>query len=157
MINIRAYVSEKGDIFDGSNVGEQIGAALGDRLRFVEQQETRALEYQGEPFRAYLTRRFSDEKAEATLRSYVDQYLETVPLPAPVRWLGRIRRYFAIVYASAAQAIDYGILPWSKKRTLSDIAKCMADAMDQLVVDNLVSWASGKGPLTPVPETPSKK
>jgi lactate dehydrogenase-like 2-hydroxyacid dehydrogenase len=30
-------------------------------------------------------------------------------------------------------------------------------AMDQLVVDNLVSWASGKGPLTPVPETPPKK
>ncbi len=30
-------------------------------------------------------------------------------------------------------------------------------AMDQLVVDNLISWASGKGPLTPVPETPPKK
>ncbi|MGE3992842.1 2-hydroxyacid dehydrogenase [Pseudorhodoplanes sp.] len=32
-------------------------------------------------------------------------------------------------------------------------------AMDQLVVDNLKSWFSGKGPLTPVPETPypSKK
>jgi lactate dehydrogenase-like 2-hydroxyacid dehydrogenase len=27
-------------------------------------------------------------------------------------------------------------------------------AMDQLVVDNLKSWFSGKGPLTPVPETP---
>jgi lactate dehydrogenase-like 2-hydroxyacid dehydrogenase len=27
-------------------------------------------------------------------------------------------------------------------------------AMDQLVVDNIVSWASGKGPLTPVAETP---
>jgi lactate dehydrogenase-like 2-hydroxyacid dehydrogenase len=26
--------------------------------------------------------------------------------------------------------------------------------MDQLIVDNLLSWASGKGPLTPVPETP---
>lgn len=26
--------------------------------------------------------------------------------------------------------------------------------MGQLVVDNLVSWANGKGPLTPVPETP---
>jgi lactate dehydrogenase-like 2-hydroxyacid dehydrogenase len=26
--------------------------------------------------------------------------------------------------------------------------------MDQLVVDNLKSWADGKGPLTPVPETP---
>jgi lactate dehydrogenase-like 2-hydroxyacid dehydrogenase len=30
-------------------------------------------------------------------------------------------------------------------------------AMDQLVVDNLLSWASGKGPVTPVPETPPKK
>jgi lactate dehydrogenase-like 2-hydroxyacid dehydrogenase len=27
-------------------------------------------------------------------------------------------------------------------------------AMDQLVVDNLVAWGSGKPPLTPVPETP---
>jgi lactate dehydrogenase-like 2-hydroxyacid dehydrogenase len=26
--------------------------------------------------------------------------------------------------------------------------------MDQLVVDNLASWAAGRGPLTPVPETP---
>ena len=26
--------------------------------------------------------------------------------------------------------------------------------MDQLVVDNLASWAAGEGPLTPVPETP---
>jgi lactate dehydrogenase-like 2-hydroxyacid dehydrogenase len=29
--------------------------------------------------------------------------------------------------------------------------------MDHLVVDNLLSWAAGKGPLTPVPETPAKK
>ena len=28
------------------------------------------------------------------------------------------------------------------------------NAMAQLVVDNLVSWADGKGPLTPVEETP---
>jgi lactate dehydrogenase-like 2-hydroxyacid dehydrogenase len=27
-------------------------------------------------------------------------------------------------------------------------------AMDQLVVDNIVAWAAGKPPLTPVPETP---
>jgi lactate dehydrogenase-like 2-hydroxyacid dehydrogenase len=30
-------------------------------------------------------------------------------------------------------------------------------AMDQLVVDNLLSWASGRGPLTPVAETPTAK
>jgi lactate dehydrogenase-like 2-hydroxyacid dehydrogenase len=31
------------------------------------------------------------------------------------------------------------------------------EQMGQLLVDNLVSWFSGKGPLTPVPETPWKK
>ena len=29
-------------------------------------------------------------------------------------------------------------------------------AMDQLVVDNILAWAAGKPPLTPVPETPLK-
>lgn len=28
------------------------------------------------------------------------------------------------------------------------------EKMDQLVVDNLLSWFAGRGPLTPVPETP---
>ena len=30
-------------------------------------------------------------------------------------------------------------------------------AMDQLVVDNIMAWAAGKPPLTPVPETPVKR
>jgi lactate dehydrogenase-like 2-hydroxyacid dehydrogenase len=30
-------------------------------------------------------------------------------------------------------------------------------AMDQLVVDNILAWAAGKPPLTPVAETPPKK
>ena len=30
-------------------------------------------------------------------------------------------------------------------------------AMDQLVVDNILAWAAGKPPLTPVPETPLKR
>jgi hypothetical protein len=29
--------------------------------------------------------------------------------------------------------------------------------MDQLVVDNLLAWAAGKPPLTPVPETPWRR
>ena len=30
------------------------------------------------------------------------------------------------------------------------------DAMGQLVVDNLIAFAAGKGPLTPVAETPAR-
>ena len=28
------------------------------------------------------------------------------------------------------------------------------EKMDQLLVDNILAWAAGKPPLTPVPETP---
>jgi hypothetical protein len=51
----------------------------------------------------------------------MDQFSEMASLPEQFRWLGRMRRLFAVVYASAAQAIDYGVLPWSKKATLKAI------------------------------------
>ena len=65
----------------------------------------------------------------------MDQFLEAAALPEQLRWLGRMRRLFAVVYASAAQAIDYGVLPWSKKATLKAILACMTDAMDQLAAN----------------------
>lgn len=40
---------------------------------------------------------------------------------------------------------------------LGSASVCTRTAMDQLVLDNLLSWASGRGPITPVPETPPKK
>jgi hypothetical protein len=43
---------------------------------------------------------------------------------------------FAAVYAGAAQAIDYGVLPWGKKRTLSAIRACMVDAMEKLMANS---------------------
>jgi lactate dehydrogenase-like 2-hydroxyacid dehydrogenase len=37
---------------------------------------------------------------------------------------------------------------------LGSASEATRAAMDQLVVDNILAWASGKAPLTPVPETP---
>ena len=37
---------------------------------------------------------------------------------------------------------------------LGSASEATRAAMDQLVVDNLLAWAAGKPPLTPVPETP---
>jgi len=37
---------------------------------------------------------------------------------------------------------------------LGSASEATRQAMDQLVVDNLLAWAAGKPPLTPVPETP---
>ena len=135
MINVRACVSDKGDIFDGPKADEQVGSTLEERLDFVEKREKFTQDYQGEAFRTYLAKRFADKRAEATLKSNMDQFLEAAALPKQFRWLGRIRRLFAVVYASAAQAIDYGVLPWGKKATLKAILSCMTDAMDQLTAN----------------------
>ena len=144
MINVRACVSDKGDIFDGPNADERVGSTLEERLDFVERQEKLALDYQGEAFRTYLAKRFADKRAEETLKSYMDQFLEAAPLPKQLRWLGRIRRLFGVVYASAAQAIDYGVLPWGKKATLKAILACMTDAADQLTA-NFSDSSNGDG------------
>ena len=135
MINVRACVSDKGDIFDGPNANERLGSTLEERLDFVENQEKFTQDYQGEAFRTYLAKRFADKRAEEALKSYMDQFLQAAALPEQFRWLGRTRRLFAVVYASAAQAIDYGVLPWSKKATRQAIVACMTDAMDQLTAD----------------------
>jgi putative DNA primase/helicase len=133
MINVRACVSDIEDIFDGPKASKVVGGTVEQRRDFVVELERRARKYQGEAFRAYLTKRAKDKRAEATLQSYMAEYIADAPLPTQQRWLGRIQRPFAAIYAGAAQAIDYEILPWSKKSTLSAIKKCMYDAMDQLI------------------------
>ena len=59
--------------------------------------------------------------------------------------LGRIQRLFAAVYASAAQAIDYGVLPWGKRSMLSAIRACMIDAMQQLIANSGSDAESDRG------------
>jgi hypothetical protein len=44
----------------------------------------------------------------------------------------RIAANFAVIYAGAALAIDYGILPWGKNATRAAIMKCMAGAFATL-------------------------
>ena len=152
MINVRACVSEKGDIFDGQNADEQSWIEAGGAAPICREAREIGLDYQGEAFRAYLAKRCADKRAEETLKKYMDRFLEAAPLPKQFRWLGRIRRLFAVVYASAAQAIDYGVLPWSKKATLNAILACMTDAMDQLTAnfsDSSVAVADVSNPTTP--------
>ena len=133
MINVRASVSELGDVFDGPKADRRIGKTTEERARKIEKYCELAVKYQGEPYRAYLTKLMSDNKAEQALRRYMDHYFSAAPVPEQFRWLRRIARYFAALYASAALAIDYGILPWNKDATLADIRKCMQDAIEQLI------------------------
>jgi hypothetical protein len=117
----------------------------GPTRRFVEDQERLARKYQGEALRAYLAKRVCDKTAKATLKRYMKEYTDHAPLPGQQRWPGRIQRLFAAVYAGAAQAIDYGVLPWGKNATLTAIRACMADAMEQLTASSADDCKRGRG------------
>lgn len=138
MINIRADVSDMQDIFDAERACKVVGRTVEERRAFVEKQEAFARRYQGEAFRAYLAQWKADPKATDTLRTYMAEYVRKAPLSSSERWLARIQRSFAVIYAGAAQAIDYGILPWEKKKTLEAIKACMDDAMEQLIAKSAV-------------------
>jgi hypothetical protein len=136
MMNVPACFSEMQDVFDGKHARAKVGKTVERRRRFVENQERLARQYQGEALRAYLAERVSDKAARSNLKRYMKDFTDNAPLPDQQRWLGRIQRLFAVVYASAAQAIDYGVLPWGKRSTLSAIRACMLDAMQQLIANS---------------------
>jgi putative DNA primase/helicase len=145
MLDVPACVSKMQDVFDGKHARAKVGKTVERRRRFVENQERLARQYQGEALRAYLAKRVSDKAARATLKRYMQEFTDNAPLPVQQRWLGRIQRLFAVVYASAAQAIDYGVLPWSKKSTLDAIRACMIDAMQQLIANSGSGTESDQG------------
>jgi hypothetical protein len=145
MIDVPACVSEMQDVFDGEHARSKVGKTVERRRRFVENQERLARQYQGEALRAYLAKRVSDKAARANLKKYMKEFIDNAPLRVQQRWLGRIQRLFAVVYASAAQAIDYGVLPWGKKSTLGAIRVCMIDAMQQLIANSGSDAESDRG------------
>jgi hypothetical protein len=145
MIDMPACVSEMQDVFDGKHAHAKVGNTVEQRGRFVENHERLASRYQGEALRAYLAERVSDKSARVDLKRYMKEFIDNAPLPDQQRWLGRIQRLFAVVYASAAQAIDYGVLPWGRKSTLSAIRICMVDALQQLIANSGSDAESDRG------------
>jgi hypothetical protein len=64
-----------------------------------------------------------DKNWEATVRRYKEQFESEVKAPDE-RAIYRIRSNFAVIWAAAALAIDYKLLPWNKRGTLRAIEKC---------------------------------
>ncbi len=56
MINLRASASALGDVFDGPKANRRVGETTEERARQIEKYAGMALKYQGEAYRAYLTK-----------------------------------------------------------------------------------------------------
>jgi putative DNA primase/helicase len=149
MMNVRADVSDMGDIFDGKRAGSSVGRTVEERRAFVDEQDALGRKNQGEAYRAYLPKWKMDPDADAKAQTYMTEYAAKAPILSPERWLGRIQKLFAVTYAGAALAIDYRILPWRKKKTLEAIKSCMYDAMDQLLARAAVRAGNQSATLRP--------
>ena len=64
-----------------------------------------------------------DDHWEPTVRRYKAAFETKVKVP-DVNAVYRIRSNFAVIWAAAALAIDYKVLPWKKRRAFAAIKKC---------------------------------
>jgi uncharacterized protein DUF927 len=95
----------------------------------VERMKVDARQYQGHAGPEFLRQYVNDPNATTTVRKYMERFEAEAKVLHLSNAHYRIRSNFALLYAAAALAIDYGILPWGKRATLRVIKRCMRDAL----------------------------
>lgn len=128
-IDIPASDPNSSGIFDGD-----IKPAPGKTLRettkeIVESLKVNAIKHQGHAFRALMEKYVNDPDGLETLKKYKEQFERDAELPDGHNAYYRVRSNFAVMYAGAALAIDYEILPWKKGPTFRAVEKCMRLAL----------------------------
>ena len=131
-IDIPASEPGSAGIFDG-----KIEIALGKTLRettkdLVEQLKSSAIKHQGYPLRAYMRKYVNDPNGLETAQKYKRHFEAKAKINYTHNAHLRIRSNFALLWAAAALAIDYEILPWKKEPTFRAIEKCMHLALGEL-------------------------
>jgi hypothetical protein len=98
----------------------------------VETLKADAIKYQGHAIRALLRKYVNDPKGLDALKKYKQQFEREATISDTHNAHHRVRSNFAVIYAAATLAIDYGILPWGTRSTFRAIEKCMRLALATL-------------------------
>jgi len=116
-------------IFDG-NITASPGRSLRETTKdLVESLKPNAIKHQGHAIRALMNRYVNDPHGLEILKKYKQQFEREASISDGHNAYYRVRSNFAIMYAAAALAIDYEILPWGKRSTFRAIEKCMRLAL----------------------------
>jgi hypothetical protein len=135
-IDVRA--SERGSlgIFDGRVTAHPGKTDRETTKALVEKMKIDAETNQGFAYREFLCKYFSDAEALSKVRTYKDQFESEVSVPSSNAAL-RIRSNFALIWAAAAMAIDYQVLPWKKRPTFKAVEKCLHKALEVIEASNV--------------------
>ena len=119
-------------IFDG-NIEPAPDKTLRETTKeLVETLKVNAIKHQGYAYRELQERYVNDPHGLRRLKTYKEQFERDAVLPEAHNAYYRVRTNFAVMYAAAALAIDYEILPWKKRPTFRAIEKCMRLALATL-------------------------
>ena len=122
LIDVPATFPGSHGIFDGElhgNTSIAETAQLVDRLRLDAELN------QGFALRRFLKKFQKDARAILKLKGYMADFEKKATVPLVEKTDRRIFKNFSVIYAAAALAIEYEILPWKTASTLKAIDKCM--------------------------------
>ena len=130
---IDVAASEPGSlgIFDGAINPDHGNTPLKSAKKLAETIAAAGQKYQGHALRAFLIKLLKDESWEATVRKYKEKFEADVKVQNN-QAIYRIKSNFAVIWAAAALAIDYRLLPWKKRRAFRAIKKCFHRALTAL-------------------------
>jgi len=134
-------------IFDGQVTTRPGKSDRETTKALIEQMKADAEANQGFAFHEFLDKYFRDAQALSKVRAYKDHFESEVSVPSSNAAL-RIRSNFALIWAAAAMAIDYEVLPWKKSRTFRAVKKCLRKALE--VIDASKAPASPDDPTTSI-------
>jgi hypothetical protein len=133
-------------IFDGQITKLPRKTARETTKKLIDQIKNDAEANQGSAFQEFLRNYFDDAEALSKIRAYKDRFESEVGVTSSNAAL-RIRSNFALIWAAAAMAIDYGVLPWRKVPTFKAVEKCLRKALDVI--------EAGKAPASAADATTS--
>ena len=133
-VDIPASDPNSSGIFDG-NIKPAPGKTLRETTKeLVETLKVNAIKHQGYAFRELLKKYVNDPHGLEHLKTHKEQFERDAKLLDEHNAHYRIRSNFAVMYAAAALAIDYEILPWKKRSTFRAIEKCMRLALATMYI-----------------------
>jgi Domain of unknown function (DUF927) len=145
---IDVCASEPGSlgIFDGA-IARHPGKTDRETTKaIIDQMKADAEVNRGFAFHEFLRNYCDDAEALSKVRAYKGQFESEVSGVSSNAAL-RIRSNFALIWAAAAMAIDYGVLPWKKRPTFKAVEKCLRRALDVI--------EAGKAPASAADATTS--
>ena len=148
LIEIPAIAEGAIDIFDSSRAGDLVGDTIAQREKKVSELSTIAQENQGHAIIMFLQKFVDDPSATERMRKASMSILADCTDLCTSTERQRIARNLAAAYAAAELAIDYKILPWSKKTTRRDIKKCLKEAFEVMECNSGVKPPSRAACLT---------